>query len=339
MINRILVPLDGSALAENALPYALRLAVQLNAHLLLVRVAELPPLINNTAGHQAEFIKNAEFYLNGIQRTLTNRALTHHLELEEVQTLAVAGEPVLEIIQIASSRQIDLIVMSTHGYSGISPLTLGRVAGKVLAQTKLPVVLIRPTKLGSPDLLIDTLAEADPPDEEEAQERILVTLDGTLEAETALDVATDLAYELKAPLYLLQVVPLFSSLVRTDSLIPEEGADYFIDSQTELERAEAYDYLEKRLAGIRQEGINCYGGVRVGNPMEEIVDYAHKTWASLIVMATALRSKGVTSGLGSVAQEVMNLSHLPVMMVSRSLTISPVFESSGAKQIRETIKI
>lgn len=147
VFNRILVPLDGSILAEKSLPYAQALAQKFDAELILSRI--LPPLVaaddNNTGKfyytkilRQLEAEANA--YLNLVQDKLRLLDFRTRVELLE-------GGPVAEmILELACDKAIDLIVMSTHGYSGNRRWVYGSVADKVLQQAPCPVFLVRVTE-------------------------------------------------------------------------------------------------------------------------------------------------------------------------------------------------
>ncbi|RMG89306.1 MAG: universal stress protein [Chloroflexi bacterium] len=147
MFKKILVPLDGSHLAEMAIPYALELASRFEAEITLLRVVQPPQLImaDVSGGVYAELLvemrkqaeNEARTYLKGLQGELRQQGYTVHAHLAE-------GEPVAEVIlEVADGLDIDTIVMSTHGRSGLSRWVYGSVADKVLRQARVPVVLIR----------------------------------------------------------------------------------------------------------------------------------------------------------------------------------------------------
>jgi nucleotide-binding universal stress UspA family protein len=144
MLKKLLVPLDGSALAETALPYALELGQKFGAEVLLMRV--LPPLVTIPAEKESAFSRSnflqeweaeARDYLNQLQDKLSETHLKVYTELLE-------GGPIAEmILEEAAERKVDVIVMSTHGYSGNDRWVYGSVANKVLQQAPCPVFLIR----------------------------------------------------------------------------------------------------------------------------------------------------------------------------------------------------
>jgi nucleotide-binding universal stress UspA family protein len=137
-LRTILVPLDGSELAERALPEAADLARQPGAQLLLVRAAEahVPAVVDPTEA-QVRVVQEAERYLAGVQARLAATGVT------DVQTSVWYGPPAYAIIEAARLRHADLIVMTTHGRSGLGRLILGSVAESVLRGTTTPILLLR----------------------------------------------------------------------------------------------------------------------------------------------------------------------------------------------------
>ncbi|MBI3634829.1 MAG: universal stress protein [Candidatus Rokubacteria bacterium] len=138
-IETILVPLDGSALAEAALPTALGLlAEQPGTTLLLLRAAEATTMLGDPVAAQVDVVREAEEYL----KTLAARLSTW--KAPKVETAVWYGAPAPAIVEAARVANADLIVMSTHGRSGIGRLVLGSVAESVLRGTSTPILLVRP---------------------------------------------------------------------------------------------------------------------------------------------------------------------------------------------------
>ena len=146
MFKNILIPLDGSHLAEAAIPAALELASRFDSKICLLRVTRTPYVASGLDGSAyAELIvtlrqqewAEADDYLQIMQHTLREKNY-------RVETFVREGEPVPEVIlDIASEADVDTIVMSTHGRGGISRWVFGSVADRVLRQANIPVVLIR----------------------------------------------------------------------------------------------------------------------------------------------------------------------------------------------------
>lgn len=137
-LDRILVPLDGSALAESALPKAVEMARVGLSGLLLVRAAEAHTLPGaDPIDAQVEVVREAEEYLKGVADRLARDGVRN------VETSVWYGPAASAIVDAARLRKADLIVMTTHGRSGLGRLILGSVAESVLRGTSTPILLLR----------------------------------------------------------------------------------------------------------------------------------------------------------------------------------------------------
>jgi nucleotide-binding universal stress UspA family protein len=137
-LGTILVPLDGSVLAEAALPKALELAEVSGARVLLLRAAETQTLpgVDPTEA-QVKLVGEAEAYLAEVQARLSRQGRV------TVETAVWYGLAALAIVEAARIRKVDEIVMTTHGRSGLGRLFLGSVAESVLRGTTTPLLLLR----------------------------------------------------------------------------------------------------------------------------------------------------------------------------------------------------
>ncbi|HEX5692562.1 MAG TPA: universal stress protein [Roseiflexaceae bacterium] len=143
-LKRILVPLDGSELARQALPLAAKLAVTSQAELLLLTVAAppflgAPELVSPTPNYDDMLVALQE----RLPAELGDQVATLRDRGVKVVPLACTGFPADVIVETAQSERVDLVVMATHGYSGIKRWTLGSVADKVLHASKTPLLLVR----------------------------------------------------------------------------------------------------------------------------------------------------------------------------------------------------
>jgi len=137
MFERIVVPLDGSKLAELALPYAEELAARTGSQITLLGVV---------ATNDAEDYGKSRLYLEGVAKEVKYDT-KKYLEKQEgeitVEKAILTGNPAEEIVDYASMKKISLIVMASHGRSGISRWALGSVAEKVVRAGSSPVLLVR----------------------------------------------------------------------------------------------------------------------------------------------------------------------------------------------------
>jgi nucleotide-binding universal stress UspA family protein len=137
MYNKILLPLDGSELAQVALPHAVKIAEIFQAKLVLLRVACAPILLGTEPVEaQRLVVAESDAYLKTVVADLQPTGL-------KLSTGVRYGNAAEEIIAFASQESIGLIVMATHGRSGVGRWLLGSTAEKVLRGTTVPVLLIR----------------------------------------------------------------------------------------------------------------------------------------------------------------------------------------------------
>ena len=142
--KRVVVPLDGSPLAEGMLRFIIDIARPLNLEVALLQVVKAaPPYLTETM--KALVLENAErslaearAYLAGLGEDLSAKGIRVRIEVR-------GGDPVDEIVACAREIDADLIAMTTHGRSGLGRLLFGSVAEAVLRQAELPVFLMRLT--------------------------------------------------------------------------------------------------------------------------------------------------------------------------------------------------
>jgi nucleotide-binding universal stress UspA family protein len=147
MYKRILLPLDGSPLAEQALPHAIALAEHFHSELILLRVLiplPSPPTTTEAALQRAteEMAILAREYLDRVAVGAQEQGIT-------VQMVTIGGRPHWQIIQYAEANQVDLIVMCTRGQSGLSRWLLGSVSDRVVRGANVPVLMVRGQKMES----------------------------------------------------------------------------------------------------------------------------------------------------------------------------------------------
>ncbi|MCB9435074.1 MAG: universal stress protein [Ardenticatenaceae bacterium] len=145
MFKELLVPLDGSVLAEKVLPLAQELAAKFDSHVTLLRVVE--PIFLPTTGNDA---LNTRFVVSMMEESaIQTREYLARLEADmadktAVSTITREGSPAAEtILDVAEEVGADTIIMSTHGRGGLSRLVYGSVASKLLSQSPVPIFLVR----------------------------------------------------------------------------------------------------------------------------------------------------------------------------------------------------
>ena len=144
MYKRILIPLDGSALAEQALPHAIAQAKHSQAELILLRVVEPFAHARGMSLSNLEQIRQqahtwAREYLESLAADIQEQGVLVH-------KVTIDGRPHTGIAELAESKRVDLIVMSTRGQSGLSRWLMGSVADRVVRGATVPVLLVRTRK-------------------------------------------------------------------------------------------------------------------------------------------------------------------------------------------------
>ena len=277
MFRSILVPVDGSALSQRALPLAVDLAQRAGARLVLMRATE--------EADQSE----ASAYLEQIGRDLGRNGL-------DVDWTTPTQAPALAILDQIERQDADLVVMTTHGRSGLGKLLFGSVAETVLARSPAPLLMIR---AGGEATTLGTLSSIE----------LLVPLDGSGFAESALGPARKLARALRGSLILLHALPQTRAVDRL--ALPNLGTEPA--RITDMVEARTYlgDWAERlRLEGVAARTVVCYG-----DPANVIVGECQKAQTALIVMATHGRSGRFDRPFGSVAIEVLRRTGLPALLV------------------------
>ena len=141
MYKRILLPLDGSPLSEQALPHAIAIAECFQSELVLLRVfvpLPRPPETAEAALQRAE--KSVAVFVHEYLESVAISLKEHGIP---VQTIAIDGRPHFQILQYAETNQVDLIVMCSRGLSGLSRWMIGSVADRVMRGANVPVLLVR----------------------------------------------------------------------------------------------------------------------------------------------------------------------------------------------------
>jgi len=297
----ILVPLDGSSFAEQAVPLAARIAQGAGSKLRLTLVHRLPSApIDPAAAKLFMSIelatrKSERSYLRAIQSRLRDGGT----RLASAVTLTGKAGPALA--QYVQEMGIDLVVMSTHGRGGVRRAWLGSVADYLIRTLEVPVVLVRPRE-GEP-------GAARPA----ASGQILVALDGSPLAEEALHPAVALARAWNAELALLQVVrPV---LLSADPSLPLPLPSAFDEDLTTMWRTQAQDYLDDIVEKLHEQGIRATGAASLGwYAADSILEAARPERVAAIVIATHGRGGLRRLALGSVADKLVRGADVPVLV-------------------------
>jgi nucleotide-binding universal stress UspA family protein len=305
----ILVPLDGSAGAEGALPVARQLAQRLGATLLLVHVDPVIPLPFSSV--EAPLPGEAYQQLVDDERQLASDYLQkQRLMCEQgilVKTVVAGGEIASTLLDIINTERVRLVVMTTHGRTGLTRFALGSVADQLVRISHVPILLLRSASLTNTAHAVDAAVE-----KSQALawhlDRVVVPLDGSDLSESVLPLVRELAGVVFHHVTLQRVLP------------PTAAEPYRASVRKYLEAQERE--LRFQLATSQCEVTNRLSeGI---SPSEKILDEAEEE-GSLIVMATHGWGGMKRLVLGSVTNQVIHNAHVPVL----------VLHSGGQKMVSE----
>ena len=295
MYEKILIPLDGSELSELALPYVEELAGRLGSDVTLLAVTDSAG-VQDYNKQQIYIQQRIEAAKSGIER-YADKQKGKEIKVEPA---ILVGRPAEEIVDYADKEGIDLIVMATHGRSGISRWALGSVADKVVRATKRPVALIR-AKGARTNLR-----------ERGGLNRILVPLDGSKESEAVIPHIEEIAARLNIEVIFLLVV---GKAYHVEAV--GDGVAQIPYSEKEMEPlvASAESYIQKRCSLFEGRGIATTSAVKVGSAAEEIIKLTDEIRSDMVAMSTHGRSGISRWTLGSVASKVLHGGNTPVLLV------------------------
>jgi nucleotide-binding universal stress UspA family protein len=264
MIRKILAALDGSKTSESILPYLESLLRFEDADVTLVKV--LP----------SKWIKEkdeAQKYLRHVAERLGEKGAC-------VNTTVLYGDPAAQLTLHAAEKKCDLLLLCTHGRTGLKRLLMGSVAEKVLRKASTPVLIAHPLEKESPPPRI---------------RRIVVPLDGFHRASTVLPVVARLAKATQSSIALVTVV----SATAKNEMPVEVLSQNLFRQQKELER----------------QGLTVELAVPFGDPAQETLSFAELNHADLVAIATHGRSGLERFLKGSVTEGILRKTRMPLLVV------------------------
>jgi nucleotide-binding universal stress UspA family protein len=305
MYKRMLVPLDGSELAEVVLPYAKELTGRLDLELVLLHVCE-PHRSESQFMCQSYIEHAAEITKRQSREVQTKTGAPKGGKAVEARGVVVTGHPAEEIINYANENNVDFILMATHGRSGIRRWVLGSTADKVLRASRVPIWLVR---ANIPQEIVH---------DEWPKRSMLVPLDGSKLAESVLPHVEALAKQRGAELVNVVLLKVFEEpYVNSD--YPEASMNLtwkeHVSRIREHFKQEAKRYLEGVRRHLADAGLNVRAEVLMGKPSDEIINYAHRNHPNLIVMATHGHSGISRWEYSSVADKVLHGVTSPIFLV------------------------
>jgi nucleotide-binding universal stress UspA family protein len=286
MFDQVLVPLDGSPTAESVLepllqlidghPTTLELLLAISPD--FIGLAELPGAVGATAIHTAEIIRPLEDAGRAYLGRTVAKIAREGLRLRTRVELAIPAVAILD-----ASMAVDLIAMTTHGFSGLTRWMLGSVAERVLAHATVPVLLVGPAY------------EATARTEQSTRPPLLVATDGSGPALAATDCAGRLAAAQGRSIVVLAVTH---------------------DDQGSVQAAESA--LNVTCAHAERQGVAVTAVLRTGEPGIVIADHARSIAADVIVMGTFGRQDLARWVMGSTTAAVLKHARQPLLLLRQA---------------------
>jgi nucleotide-binding universal stress UspA family protein len=318
----VLVPVDGSRLAEQALPIALAIAERAQSKLRVVLVHQLlQPLVVMEPGYlytrtELTLQKADRDYLRGLVGRLRKRMG------RSVSSAMLKGPAAATLAEYVRDVGVDLVVMTTHGRGGIQRAWLGSVADQLIRSLEIPVLLMR---AGQSDSAASSVNLSE----------ILLPLDGSPLAEAAIEPAMALARLWDAEISLVQVVQPVALTTDPPLAFPTE-----IDDQlTAIRREAAQDYLRDVAERLREQGVRASGVAFLGGGVAEtLLHLARPERVGLLAMATHGRGGVRRLVLGSVADKLVRAAEVPVLVCRPSGKRSKRTSRGGGRDLEATVR-
>ena len=340
MFKRILVPLDGSARAERALPVAARIARASGGSVTLLRVATTPIEFGPYLGQSVLLREVVNADIAHALGYLANVAQVDDLKGIETRIAVFSGLEVATILETAKDQHVDLIVMTSHGDTGLKRWALGSVAQKVARSSPVPVLVLREG---------GTVPSSPYPDSTRPLHAIasVVALDGSARSEVALGQAANLVAALAAPaqgsLHLTRIVQR-----STADDLPNAGMGRD-PMQRDQALVEAMTYLDKRAGDLRSEleadlnlavtwsvavDADVAGAlIRVAEQGRVDAGTCMVGGCDLLTMATHGRSGLPRWMIGSITERILGATKLPLLIVHPPQG-QPTSATSGLMEVK-----
>jgi len=294
-IQKLLVPLDGSPMAESVLPIAAQLAGRISASVTLIHVVEKDPPDKIHGQRHLKNSEQAESYLRAVASSDIFRGVNVSFHVHEAGVRDVSQS----ISDHTEELHQDLVVMCTHGSSGLRGILYGSIAQQVISFGNVPVLLINPSSGNSAYKF----------------ENFLVPLDGNPDHEQSLAYASKLAKMCDAKIHLLIAIPQFGTM--SGELTP---TNRFLPGTTtkmmDMIVPDAEKYLDQLQTKIESDGIEVATSTSRNKPDSAIPKTAKRIDADLIILATHGKKGAEAFWNGSVTPKVSKSSKIPLLLVS-----------------------
>jgi len=297
VIKHILCPVDFSEASDRALHHAMVMAQRLGARVTLLHAYTTPTFVM-PEGAMLPDPQDLTRLSVAAQAKLDETAAKYAHSVVKLTPELSVGAPGIEIPRCAKENDVDLIVMGTHGRTGLGHALLGSIAERVVRTSEVPVLTIREPHLGDKHAQRLTAAI----------EKILCPVDFSEPSAKALTYAAALARQLGASLHLLHVHSTVDYALAAES--------YTVRPELMRELKQGVDAkIEELRASVATDGLNVSASTVTSVPYRAIAEAAHTHQADLIVMGTHGRTGFERMLLGSVTERVVRTSAVPVLTV------------------------
>ena len=280
MYEKIVVPLDGSELAEQAIPYAVMMAKEFQSEVILLTTSE----------PEGRFEHPLQAYMEKQTKALKSLKITAGF-------VCLHGNPAAEILKFAEDNGINLIVISTHGCTGDRCWPLGSIANKVVQRSSIPTLLIRPSQP------VEHI--------EKNLRKILLALDGSPVAEKIMPYVESLAKRMGSEVILFRAIEPISMPFEASYRYRKEYEEAFVANAEKESKA----YLSEHEGKLRDKGLKVISAVMKGKPDHAILQYAEDHSVSLIALTTHGFSGIAKWAYGSVAARIIEGSTKPILLM------------------------
>lgn len=295
-IHNILVPLDGSSLAESVIPAVAALAGKIGGAVKLFHVIEQDAPQKVHGQPHLTRADEAEDYLASIASgpLLQGVDVTTHVHETGVRDVSQS------ISDHSEELNADLIIMCTHGSSGLRKILVGSIAQQVISLSSTPVMLVNPSlkKAGMGPKFTN----------------FLIPLNGDPEHEHALEYASDLAAMCEAAVHLLVAVPRFGTM-SGELTIVNRYLPGTTSRMMDMLVPEAKDYLKNVQARLEDRGLIVATSISRSNPAKAISKTARSVKSELIILATHGKTGSKPFWEGSVTPQVIRGAKVPILLV------------------------
>jgi nucleotide-binding universal stress UspA family protein len=278
MLDRLLVPLDGSKSGEVALPFLQRLPLKVGTRIVLAQIVE-PDAVDPGPGFIEESLEFAYGYLGQIASSLGGEGIV-------VETLVRCDRVAESLAAAAVEEGASLILLATHGRTASDARPFGGVTEQLIRTSSVPILAV-------PSLSFAAFQAAPGP----PIQSILVTTDGSDYADAVVPLAADIAAACDCSILLLEV-------------IPASGSEYRASSQ----EAAAEEHLKRLSRIFEKRGLSTERITGRGHPVGGILELARRRNVDLIAMSTHGGAQRTGTVVGSVTQAVLQQSGVPVLM-------------------------